>query len=87
MKFAAARPYAEPEAAARRLMQIARGIEPVQDGRLHIEKLNYAFLFKEGGSAAEYKAGLDLLLDRKLLFLHESGTYVKILAENDSLLS
>lgn len=86
MKLTESRPYSQPEAAARRLLQIARGIEPVQDGRIHIEKLNYAFLFKEGGSAAEYRAGLDLLVERKILFLHESGTYVKILDGADSLL-
>jgi hypothetical protein len=28
-------------------------------------------------SPAEYKAGLDLVIDRCWLWLHESGTYVK----------
>jgi hypothetical protein len=31
-----------------------------------------------GGSPAEYKAGLDLAIDRGWLWKHESGTYVKI---------
>ncbi|MHC2552372.1 hypothetical protein [Bradyrhizobium elkanii] len=81
------RPYAKPEAAARRLLEICREVEPVQDGRLHIEKINYPFLFRDKGTAAEYKAGLDLLVDRKILFLHESGTYVRIMdvAPNDIL--
>jgi hypothetical protein len=37
------RPFANPEAAARKLVEIAAGIEPVQDGRIHIEKINAPF--------------------------------------------
>ena len=40
MKFAEPRPYADPEKAARRLLEIANTVEPVQDGRIHIEKIN-----------------------------------------------
>jgi hypothetical protein len=40
MKFNAERPYADPEAAARKLIEIANTIEAVQDGRIHIELLN-----------------------------------------------
>jgi hypothetical protein len=36
----AARPFSDPEAAARKLMETANGVEPVQDGRIHIEKIN-----------------------------------------------
>ncbi len=49
----------------------------MQDGRIHIEKINGPFLFKEKGTPAEYKAGLDLAITRGWLELHESGTYVK----------
>ncbi|SIO57972.1 hypothetical protein SAMN05443247_08726 [Bradyrhizobium erythrophlei] len=76
MKYAADRPFADPEKAARRLLEIASTVEPVQDGRLHIEKINLPFL-REGGSPAEYKAGLDLAIASGWLWLHESGTYVK----------
>ncbi|MCA1379427.1 hypothetical protein I6F34_01155 [Bradyrhizobium sp. BRP05] len=86
MKYTDDRPYAKPEAAARRLMDIAREIEPVQDGRLHIEKINGPFLFRDKGSPAEYKAGMDLLIERKMLEMHESGTYVRIIDGDDSLL-
>lgn len=85
MKLTEDRPYAKPEAAAKRLMQICRDTEPVQDGRLHIEKINYPFLFRDKGSATEYKAGLDLLIERGCLELHESGTFVRILEGGDSL--
>ncbi|SIO65273.1 hypothetical protein SAMN05443247_10506 [Bradyrhizobium erythrophlei] len=62
MKYAAARPYADPEKAARKLPELANAVEPVQDGRIHIEKINAPFLFKEGGSPAEYGAGLALAI-------------------------
>jgi hypothetical protein len=32
MKYAPARPFADPEQAARKLIEIASAIEPVQDG-------------------------------------------------------
>jgi hypothetical protein len=34
-------------------------------------------LFELKATPAEYKAGLDLAIERGWLFLHESGTYVK----------
>jgi hypothetical protein len=58
MKYAASRPFADPEAAARKLLEIANATEAVRDGRIHIEKINGPFLFSHGGSPAEYGAGL-----------------------------
>ena len=46
-------------------------------GRIHIEKINGPFLFKEGGSPAEYKDRLELAIARGWLWKHESGTYVR----------
>jgi hypothetical protein len=77
MKFAETRGYADPEAAARKLIEIANSVEAVQDGRIHIEKINGPFLFEHKGSPAEYGAGLKLAIERGWLWLHESGTYVK----------
>jgi hypothetical protein len=77
MKFVEPRPYADPEAAARKLMEIANSVEPVQDGRIHIELINGPFLFEHKGSPAEYKAGLGLCIERGWLWLNESGTNVK----------
>jgi len=71
------RPYADPEMAARRLVEIASTIEPVQDGRIYIELLNGPFLFKDKGSPAESGAGIKLALDRGWLDMHESGTFVR----------
>ena len=77
MKFAPDRPYADPEKAARKLIEIANSVEAIQDGRIHIEKINGPFLYEFKGSPTEYKAGLDLAVARGWLWLHESGTYVK----------
>lgn len=77
MKFAQNRPFADPEAAMRKLLEIARTVEPIQDGRIHIEKIDWPFLFEHGGKLAEYSAGLKLAIERGLLWKHDSGTYVK----------
>ena len=77
MKFVAPRPFADPAVAARKLLEIANAVEAVQDGRIHIEKINGAFLFKEGGSPAEYGAGLELAIAKGWLWRHGSGVYVR----------
>jgi hypothetical protein len=59
-------------------MEIASGIEPVQDDRIFIESINWPFLHDLKGSPAEYKAGLDLAIARGWPWKHESGTYVKL---------
>jgi hypothetical protein len=77
MKYTEPRPYADPEKAARRIIEIASTVEPVQDGRIYIERINGPFLFKDKGSPAEYGAGLKLALERGWLVMHESGTSVR----------
>jgi hypothetical protein len=77
MKFAEPRPYADPEAAMQKVLEIASTVEPVQDGRIHIEKINGPFLYEHGGKPAEYTAGMKLAIARGLLWMHESKTYVK----------
>jgi hypothetical protein len=77
MKFAAVRPYAEPEAAVRKLVEIANSVEAVQDGRIFIELLNAPMLFELKATPEEYSAGLKLAIHRGWLAMHESGTYVK----------
>jgi hypothetical protein len=77
VKYTADRPFADPEKAARKLLEIANTVEAVQDGRIHIEKINGPFLFKEGGSPAESSAGLELAITKGWLWRHESGVYVK----------
>ena len=77
MKFTADRPYSDPERAARKLLEIANSVEVVQDGRIYIELINGPFLFREKGTPDEYKAGLDMAIERGWLTLHESGTFVR----------
>src|ERR1700751_6361891 len=72
----ASRPFADPEVAARKIVELANAFEPVQDGRIYIEKVNGPFLFELKGTPAEYKAGLDRAIASGWL-LHESGTYVR----------
>ena len=76
-KFAADRPYSDPEKAARKILEIANSVEAVQDGRIHIEKINAPFLFRERATPAEYSAGLKLAIERGWLVQYKSGTYVK----------
>jgi hypothetical protein len=77
MKYTADRPFTDPEKAARKLLEIASTVEPIQDGRIHIEKINGPFLFTHGGSPAEYGAGLTVAIAKGWLWRYESGTYVK----------
>lgn len=76
-KFIADRPLADPDAAARRLVELANAVEPVQDGRIHIEKINGPLLYQLKGKPAEYKAGLERAVANGWLWLHESGTFVR----------
>ena len=80
MKFAVDRPYADPEKAARKLVEIANSIEAVQDGRIFIELINWPFLSEHKGSPAEYKAGLELAIARGWLTLDRSGTFAELFA-------
>jgi hypothetical protein len=77
MMFVDPRPYADPETAMRKLLEIASTVEPVQDGRIHIEKINWPMLSEHKATPAEYKAGHNLAIERGLLLLHECGTYVR----------
>ena len=75
MKYATDRPFADPEKAARRILEIANAVEPIQ-GRIRIEKINEPFLFKDKGTSAEYGADIKLAIERGWLTMHESGIFV-----------
>src|SRR6266478_780715 len=76
VKFVTDRPFADPDAAARKLVEIANAAEAVQDGRIHIELVNGPFL-KAGGTPAEYGAGIECAIAEGWLWRHESGVCVK----------
>lgn len=81
MNMKSERPYSDPEAAARKLIELAKNIEAVQDGRVHIEKINAPFLSKSGCGATgpAFGAGIKHAIEQGWLEMHESGTYVRLL--------
>jgi hypothetical protein len=87
MKHVTERPFADPESAARQLVQLALSVESVQDGRIHIEKINYPFLYTLKGSGTEFGAGIRYAVEKGWLELHESGTYVRLLTPGADLLA
>jgi hypothetical protein len=76
MKFVEPRPLADRDLAARKLIEIANGVEAVQDGRIHVERVNAPFL-AAGGSGNEFRAGIARAIVLGWLWRQESGTYVK----------
>jgi hypothetical protein len=79
-KFIEARPYSDPAAAARKLLEIAAEIVTVQ-GRVPTGKWNDEFR-KAGGSIAEYAAGRDQAIADGSLRMHDSGTFVTLPGTN-----
>ena len=77
MKYVQPRPYADPEAAARKILELAHAFEPIQDGPIYIEEINGPMLHQHKATPAEYRAGLDRAIERGWLLLHESGTFLK----------
>jgi hypothetical protein len=63
-KLTTDRAFADPERAARLLMQHAHAIEVVQEGRIYIERINGPFLYIDRGTPAEYSAGLTFAIER-----------------------
>ena len=72
MKFVEKNHFVDPDAAARKLVQIANASEAVQDGRIYIELINNPFL-KEGGTPDQYRAALARATALGWLWLHELG--------------
>ncbi|UPT93874.1 hypothetical protein J4G48_0031685 [Bradyrhizobium barranii subsp. apii] len=87
MKHADERPYADPEAAARKLVELAASVEAVQDGRIYIERINAPFMFKLKGRGSEFGVGLKYAIEHGWLSKHESGTYVKLMPPGEDLLA
>jgi hypothetical protein len=76
-KYVQPRPYADPDVAARKILEIANSLEPYMDGGLLIELINGPMLFQEKATTAEYKARLDRCIENGWLELQESGTFVR----------
>lgn len=76
-KFAADRPFGKPEAAASKLLEIAREL-PADKGRICVGRWNSLFL-AAGGSVAEYAVGRDRLVADGAAEMHECGGFVMLL--------
>ena len=76
MKFVERHPFADPDAAARKVIEIANDVEAAQDGRIFIERVNEPFL-AAGGSGQEFRAGVERAIALDWIWRHESGTYLK----------
>ena len=76
MKYVSPNHLTDPDAAARKLVEIANASAAVQDGRIYIELINNPFL-KDGGTPDQYRAALARAVALGWLWLHESGIYVK----------
>ena len=71
MRFVGPRPFANPDLGARKLVEIANGIEAVQDGRIYIELVNAPFL-AAGGSGHDFRAGIARAIAQGLLVTQET---------------
>ncbi|MCP3402105.1 MULTISPECIES: hypothetical protein [unclassified Bradyrhizobium] len=88
-KLTEERPYANPETAARKLVEIAAATPAAQDGRVYIERVNTQFkaLLKGSRGHPEFGAGICYAIERGLLWMHESGTYLKLMPPGHDLLA
>jgi len=59
MKFVERRSFADPDVAARKIVEIANDVEASQDGRIYIERVNAPFL-AVGGTGDDFRAGIAL---------------------------
>ncbi|TWA92568.1 hypothetical protein [Bradyrhizobium stylosanthis] len=82
------RPYADPETAARKLVEIPSATPAVQDGRIYIERINAQFvaLLKGSRGHPEFGAGIRYAVEKGWLDLHESGTCVRLAPADKDLL-
>jgi hypothetical protein len=65
LKFVEPRPYADPEVACRKIMELAFAFTPTQkDGRIYIEAINAPMLYEHKADPAEYWAGLQAAIGK-----------------------
>jgi hypothetical protein len=75
MKFKKDRPFATPEAAEQKLLEVANAIETDHAGRLSVEVINRQFR-EAGGSYEEYGLAVKAAIAHGWLTLHPSGGYL-----------
>jgi hypothetical protein len=84
MKFKADRPFPMPEAAERKLLELANAVEADHAGRLSIEIVNRQFR-DAGGSYEEYGAAVKAAIAHGWITLHPSGAYLSFTQEGADL--
>jgi hypothetical protein len=77
VKYVEPKPLSDPATAARKLIEIASGVEAGQDGRIYIELINGPFLFEIKGTPAQYSAGLKHAIEHGWIEMHRSGTFIR----------
>ena len=77
MKFKENHPFADPEAALAKLLEIANGIDADHAGRISVGAINHAFLCA-GGNVNEYGAAMHRAVAEGWLESHPPGAYVKL---------
>src|ERR1700724_948819 len=84
MKFKEDRPFATPETAERKLLELANAVEADHAGRLSIEIINRQFR-EAGGSYEEYGAAVKAAIAHGWITLHPSGGYLMFTQEGADL--
>jgi hypothetical protein len=75
MKFKEDRPFATPEAAERKLLELANAIEADHAGRLSVAVINRQFR-DAGGSYEEYGLAVKAAIAHGWITMHPSGGYL-----------
>jgi hypothetical protein len=63
--------FADADLAARKLIEIANGVETMQEGRMYIERVNAPFL-AAGGTGEDFRAGIKQAIALGWLWRHEN---------------
>jgi len=58
-KYVQPRPFADADTAARKIVEIANGLEPYVDGLLLMQRINGPFPYEHNASPTEYGAGIN----------------------------
>ena len=84
MKYKEERPLANIDAAVKKLLEIANGLEADHAGRLQIGTINSQFV-SPGGTYAEYSAAVKRAIERGYVTMHPSGAYLSFTQEGADL--
>jgi hypothetical protein len=67
-------PFSRPEAAERKLLELANAIKAVHEGRVPVGEINMQF--RKAGGTSEYRAAVAAAIAHGCLTLHPSGGYL-----------